>query len=431
LFSNPAFVKEASKRYGIILDELEDAKAHLRQAKRTAMAQPFMVGLEAYVERLKYVVKMWESTPFGRKALQQAEERAEKFIEKNKYGLYRGEVLLDIGTAHLVSFFDVDNGEKWLNRAAEWFDNVQQFDKDLKDFELPESVRKVSQPPKEERQTDFWNNTRYSKPQAGSFFNRRTCNWYLASKRKDIVLKLGLLAYAQKDYEKAKKLWESLYEIDPYFTESAKTISGATPSRLLWNIKNNCGALYATVDQMKCFIDEQTRFKVLLADLELENLNFLEAEKKFRQLIDNREIRLNQEQTAYCVFGLAISLMGQLKTKEAISLLENFKPNRAFSKTITAPRALLNLAICYTTKLETQNYSYLCYEYLIKTFPNTKEAETALFNIAETYFYEENYNKALSYFNEYFKHYPQGGYASIIKDYISEINLSKQQTLNH
>ncbi|MDR2756284.1 MAG: hypothetical protein LBC20_11310, partial [Planctomycetaceae bacterium] len=158
LFSNPAFVKEAAKRYEIILEELEDAKAHLRQAKRTAMAQPFMVGLETYVDRLKFVVKMWESTPFGRKALQQAEERAEKFLEKNKYGLYRGEVLLDIGTAHLVSFFDVENGEKWLTRAAEWFDNVQKFDKDLKDFELPESVRKVSQPPKEERYKDRWTN---------------------------------------------------------------------------------------------------------------------------------------------------------------------------------------------------------------------------------------------------------------------------------
>ncbi|MDR1140210.1 MAG: hypothetical protein LBL62_00860, partial [Planctomycetaceae bacterium] len=55
LFSNPAFVKEAAKRYKIIENELEDAKAHLRQAKRTAMAQPFIVGLEAYVERLKFV----------------------------------------------------------------------------------------------------------------------------------------------------------------------------------------------------------------------------------------------------------------------------------------------------------------------------------------------------------------------------------------
>jgi hypothetical protein len=114
------FVGEnCDKVYKILCDQLEDAKAQLRQAKRTATAMPFVVGLEAYVERLKYVIKMFEQTPMGRKTLQQAEEQAEKFLEKNKYGLYRGEVLLDIGTAHLVSFFDVDNGEKWLNRAAE------------------------------------------------------------------------------------------------------------------------------------------------------------------------------------------------------------------------------------------------------------------------------------------------------------------------
>jgi hypothetical protein len=51
-----------------------------------------------------------------------------------------------------------------LTRAAEWFDNVQQFDKDLKDFELPESVRKVSQPPKEERYKDRWTNVKLSQP---------------------------------------------------------------------------------------------------------------------------------------------------------------------------------------------------------------------------------------------------------------------------
>jgi hypothetical protein len=73
------------------------------------------------------------------------------------------------GTAHLVSFFDADNGEKWLTRAAELFDNVQQFDKDLKDFELPESVRKVSQPPKEERYKDRWTNIKLSQQEPGQF----------------------------------------------------------------------------------------------------------------------------------------------------------------------------------------------------------------------------------------------------------------------
>jgi hypothetical protein len=44
--------------------------------------------------------------------------------------LYCGEVLLDIGTAHLVSFFNMENSEKWLNRVAKWFGNLQQFGKE-------------------------------------------------------------------------------------------------------------------------------------------------------------------------------------------------------------------------------------------------------------------------------------------------------------
>jgi tetratricopeptide (TPR) repeat protein len=290
----------------------------------------------------------------------------------------------------------------------------------LKEFELLEFVRKISRPPKEERQTDFWENTRYSKPMVGSFFNRRTCDWYLSSKRKDIVLKLGLIAYAQQNYEKAKVLWESLYEIDSYFKESAKTISGATPARLLWNIKNNCGALYATVEQMKCFTDERNRFKVLLADLELENVNLSAAEKKFRHLLNDKEIRLNQEQTAYCVFGLAISLMGQLKVKESVFLLENFKQGRIFNNTKSTPRSLLNLAICYTTIANKQQDTILCYEYIVQTFPKTHEADKALFYLAEIYYYDNQKTKAYSLFKKYLTHYPEGDYCNTVKKYLSE-----------
>jgi hypothetical protein len=307
LFSNPAFVKEAAKRYKIIENELEDAKAQWRQAKRTATAQPFIVGLEAYVERLKFVVKMWDSTPFGRKALQQAEERAEKFIEKNKYGLYRGEVLLDIGTAYLVSFFDLENGEKWLTRAADWFDNIQQFDKDLKDFELPESVRKVSQPPKNERYKDRWTNIKLSQPKPGQFCNRRSCSWYWNSKRKDITLLQGLVAFAKEDYETAEKHWNLLSELDKEFYAQQKASgweNATTLARLTWNLRNQKGSLYATPEEMASFKDPKRRMAILIADLFYESEQHQKALLIYQRL-ENRELgTLSKNELAYVILGI-------------------------------------------------------------------------------------------------------------------------------
>jgi tetratricopeptide (TPR) repeat protein len=421
LFSNPAFVKEASKRYGIILDELEDAKAHLRQAKRTAMAQPFMVGLETYVERLKYVVKMWESTPFGRKALQQAEERAEKFIEKNKYGLYRGEVLLDIGTAHLVSFFDVDNGEKWLTRAAEWFDNVQQFDKDLKDFELSESVRKVSQPPKNERYRDEWTNIRLSQPKPGDFFNRRTCNWYMNSKQKDIVLLLGLIPFANNNIEKAMHFWDKLIILDQKFYEEQKQTGKektTTSVRLIWDLENHKTSLYATPEEMAVFDQPHLKLAVLLADIDMENENYKAAEKKYRRILDMQEVKVRKDRSAYVAYALANSLLMQFKTVEAMKIYCEFGPQGYFKETTSAPQALLNYA-----NYMTQNTNYisdfekgvLCYKYISAQYSETKEGQWALYLLGDTYVYIGQISNAMITWNMYLQKYPQGGYVTHVK----------------
>ncbi|MDR2756085.1 MAG: hypothetical protein LBC20_10285, partial [Planctomycetaceae bacterium] len=387
LFSNPAFVKEASKRYGIILDELEDAKAHLHQAKRTAMAQPFMVGLEAYVERLKFVVKMWESTPFGRKALQQAEERAEKFLEKNKYGLYRGEVLLDIGTAHLVSFFDVDNGEKWLTRAAEWFDNVQQFDKDLKDFELLESVRKVSQPPKEERYKDRWTNIKLSQPKPGQFFNRRSCSWYMNSKQKDLALVQGLIAFANINNEQAKVFWDKIAILDKDFyaeQEKAGWKNATTHYRLTQRIKHQPGALFATPDEMASFKDPKRRLAILLADL------YYLAEEPAKALVMYRLIEsgslgaLSYNEKAYICFAIFSCLCWDKDIDEIAYLEPKLK---AFVGTPSEARVVLGFA----NRLNTgKNHELLpkkikVYEYLIQKFPKMEEAKYAAFVLGLIY----------------------------------------------
>jgi hypothetical protein len=349
---------------------------------------------------------MWESTPFGRKALQQAEERAEKFIEKNKYGLYRGEVLLDIGTAHLVSFFDLENGEKWLTRAADWFDNVQQFDKDLKDFELPESVRKVSQPPKNERYKDRWTNIKLSQPKPGDFFNRRSCVWYLQSKQKELALLQGVIGFAKNDLEKAKIYWDKIAVIDKdFYAEQEKSGWGnaTTHYRLTQRIKHQPCALFATPDEMASFKDPKRRLAVLLADL------YYLAEEPARALVMYRLIEsgnwgtLSYNEKSYICFAIFSCLCWD-KSIDEIAYLE--PKLKAFVGTPSESRVVLGFA----NRLDANDNPNIIskkiemYKYLIQKFPGTEETEYAIFvlgllyaDLAEAALIQQNVNMTIEY----------------------------------
>jgi tetratricopeptide (TPR) repeat protein len=320
-------------------------------------------------------------------------------------------VLLDIGTAYLVSFFDTENSEKWLTRAAEWFDNVQQFDKDLKDFELPETVRKVSQPPKNERFTDRWNNVKISKPKPGDFFNRRSCGWYWNSKRKDVVIWLGLIYYAKNDYAKAELEWKKLYEMDSYFQESEKNLYGSIPKRLLWNIKYNKGGLFATNEEIALFDDEVKRIAVLIADISLEMQNYPLAEKHYRRLLFDKTINFSRIQKSYITYALGVALLSQFKSDESLRLFIQFAPNQVFAGTPSAPRALLTYANYQTqSKYDTISCSkgIACYRYLANNYPNTEQGEYALYYLAETLDFIGNPQSASEVMNEYIRKYVNG-----------------------
>jgi hypothetical protein len=206
-----------------------------------------------------------------------------------------------------------------LTRATEWFDNVQQFDKDLKDFELPESVRKISQPPKNERYKDRWTNIKLSQPKSGQFFNRRSCSWYWNLKRKNATLLQGFVAFAKEDSETAEKHWNLLAELDKEFYAQQK-VSGwenaTTLARLTWNLRNQKGSLYATPEEMANFKDTKRRMAILIADLYYESEQHQKALSIYQRL-ENRELgTLSKNEKAYVIYGIFACLCWVPKINE-------------------------------------------------------------------------------------------------------------------
>jgi len=197
------------------------------------------------VTNLEKMISLWKSMPLGENAILAAEKSTEQFIEQEPFGLYRGEAMLNCGLCRLEIFLDPDKAEPWLLRANKWFGEVKKTDAALLKLEVPDKSKAVSQPPREERFTDEWSNIKLSQPKPGDLFNRRECSWYISSKHKDAVLWLGMIAYANKDYNVAKTWWEKLYVIDPYFKQADNSPSGSTTQRLMWNLEHNNASLFA------------------------------------------------------------------------------------------------------------------------------------------------------------------------------------------
>jgi len=215
------------------------------------------------------------------------------------------------------------------------------------------------------------------------------------------------------------------------FKEAEKGHFGSTPQRLLWNIENNKGALYATPMEMAVFRSARSRFALLLADLELENANMTAAEKKFHRLLADKEIQANREMSSYCTYALAVTLFCQFKRKEGENLLEQFVPGNPFAGTVVAPCALLHYANSIQDIHNKQRFAQKmkCYEYIATKFPKADEADSAVFYQAEPFYYLEHYEEAIPRLKKYLKTYPQGKFAEPAKMFL-KMSIEKTNRTN-
>ena len=409
LFADEENVSKGTKQIQAEQKKLRDLHQKLAGAKR-ANNTAQMLHLQQEMTAIQQKLAFFTRIPTGLKALQLAEIEAEKFISTEEFGLYRGEVMLAIGLCWLDVFTEPEKAEKWLQRSTDWFEKVSKQAPPVNP-PVPEKSRQVSHASDNARYQDEWTNVRDTQLQPGQLFNRRDCPWYLTKHWAQSVTKLGLIAFAKQDFDKAKKLWESLYDIDAYFQEEDEHgLAMSYVKRLLWNIEHNKGALYATPEEMAAFKDLKSRWLLLNADIEMELENYPEAEKKFRKLLKNKKIMSNKNQAAYCNYALAQSLMYQVKMKEGLSILESFFENQKYNGTPPTRRAVeaYGRLLCQFHEIkERHDKGMAALQYLHDKYPNTEEGERALYLLAD---HSLDKSKRKKYIQMYLQKYPKGVY---------------------
>jgi len=394
---------------------LKELIQQLRDGQRRGLPAGALEQLAKKIRAQETLIRSLEMAPTGPKAASLAEERAAAFLKREPAGLYRGEVHVMLGRHYLDAAFNPARAEDYFSRAAKWCAEINQNPEKRAGLEVPEKARQVSAPPPHDRARDDWSNVKVQEPKPGDIVNQTTCAWYVRRLHREAVLKWGLTAYARGDLALAKQLWESLYEIDPYFAEAEKTVwRSSVVALLLWSLKNRPGCLYVEPAEMASFVHPGMRLGVLQADLAFCNNEFPVAEGKYRALLAEPFGRLTKPQRAFLTYALARSLDMQFKEEEVEKLIEGF--DKQFAGTPTLPRFLLwrgdratfDLTNPGTPRPTAWAAGIRDFAELLRQYPHTEDADYALYHWGWKLYLLNEFDQARERFETYLRQYPQG-----------------------
>jgi tetratricopeptide (TPR) repeat protein len=414
-------IKAETKKTRELARKYEKGKANKAPKKALAKLKDALTLKEEYR-------KILYSFPVGAKAEKKAEELATVFLQENEFGLWRGEVLFDLGNYALENSLSIKNAQKWFGKADAWFAVIKEKDKGLDVFSVPNKAKEISAPPPEERETDLWGNVKFAEVKPGQIFNRHTSPWYCINLQKQLKIYLGFLAYVEKDYDTAGKIWGGLALMDKHYAASEKRGFGSAVTRLLWNAKYNKGSLFGTAEEMKPFAGAKVRLAVLLADLCIETDYFVKGGERYEAILAGKYGALTTDQKAYVSFGLSVCYMYQMNFKKKIALFDKFDIGNEFGDSPPAPRVWMTRACRLVAGVDKDKCSrgikYL--EQVIKRLPKAELARDALFFIGKS-LHRQGYNdEALIRLNEYLEKFPDDGWGHYAKKRVAEIKASSK-----
>lgn len=265
--------------------------------------------------------------PEGAAALDLAEREAEKFIERNPKGPYRGEAMHHIGLARLKHNFDAAKAEPWLRRAEAWFHETG-----------TRSVSSMKVPGKAQNAAKLAADLRPGKQKPHDFAELQSTE-HVTDIHKSTLLWLGVIVFAGKDHSQASILWKKRGDMTG---DSAGTIS----KHLSEKAAQGCNSSLARSSDALAK-NPQLHLAMHVADMHLALSNTAEAERLFQTVLNSKPGSANKHTAAYCVFGLAeTGLKREGATKKNVDMLLEFAPGKKYADTHVTKTALFRLADC-------------------------------------------------------------------------------------
>jgi len=196
----------------------------------------------------------------------EAERELMTLRKANPYGLYGGEVMLELGRIALECHLQPQAARGCFLLLDTW---TREFKNKLpleieKLAAVPEAAVKVTTPPKEEKYVDFWGNVKKSEIKPGMLVNPKTCPWYLDDLREQCAMYMGFLCFVEGDKENALAWYKKILDCDPATRRLDTSGEWNDYSRLKWGAEH--GYLYAFPEELAVFKDQRQKLAVFVAD---------------------------------------------------------------------------------------------------------------------------------------------------------------------
>ncbi|MGH8192402.1 MAG: hypothetical protein ACREP2_13280 [Rhodanobacteraceae bacterium] len=308
--SDPSFAKQLPETIKTLETQLDHDQRDYKLLAYSRVPQKELAELAAANKELQERIASLKAAPTGAAALQAAQAQAQQFIAASPYGLYRGEVKVDLAQYAFQQQLDQQASARLYNDAWQWLETVEKQKLDLSPFDVPEKAKEVSAPPAIQAQKDFWGNENNAHLQIGALANRRTSSWYLNSLRDRCVLAIGFLQFAQGHMDEAKKWYAKALLYDQRTADLAKDGEYNDYSRLC--AAADQGYFFAHPAELKLY-DDHLRFIISVADFYYCSTRFQQAANIAQRLLNGEFGRLTGEQSDYphYLLGAAYGRLGR------------------------------------------------------------------------------------------------------------------------
>ncbi|MBN2711536.1 MAG: hypothetical protein JXR97_03760, partial [Planctomycetes bacterium] len=327
-------VRKAKESIGKLEERLRDERKRVALLKRSDVPKATVKEMEDGLERqTKHIARMKE-VPLGNDAVKAAEKTTKAFIEENRFGLYRGEVLLALAQFLMECRFDPDATQDVLGNAESWFEKVEAIDQELAAFQVPDKAANVSAVPKSSFGADRFGNLNRQDIEPGMINNRLSCEWYLTEQKRRLYQSLGFIAFFNAEKEDATRYFKKMEELDALGKSYRKRGDWDDAKRLLWGVEH--GFLYARDIELKRF-ERKRRFGLLLADYFYVTMRFSKALELYQALKQGIAGAPSEPESAYLSYACGAACHQLHRCKEASS---HFQSAAKQGKGLTRERAL-------------------------------------------------------------------------------------------
>lgn len=375
--------------------------------------------LSAEHEALEKQITGFKGVPAGRKARDLAIARAKALLEQNPLGLYRAEVVFDIGDHILMNDLSFDDAAPWYSKSAGILDRIHDLDATLETV-LPEKARAVSAPPADMYMSDDRGAIGRNYPAHDDLFNRETCTWYWAHRRSWAAYRMGAVHLVRGEKEAARKQFLFMREVDGQHSLLEAAGWGSTVERMLWDVEYNDGVMYG---QSRFFNpifpahQKKIRQAALVVSMLFESQDAEEADLGIdisRRLLANEFGKLTMNQRAYTHYFMAGKLEYHRRDMSEIQrvykLIDSDYRKARIRPWILMKRAQDVACECPPADSDLEKKAIKDFQELLRLYPNHElERQYTLEGLANIYRHRgERHEQSAYYYREIIRQYPNG-----------------------